>query len=116
VSLIERATRRSEATALGLEYERRARLVLASLDELDSFAAPETERRSVTISASAAVVSHITAPAIGMTTAELVTTSEIPRSLLAWAHSCHTGSAACGSCRGCVKHLETTLALGGVGY
>lgn len=59
---------------------------------------------------------RVTAPAIGMTTAELVTTSEIPPSLLAWAHSCHTGSAACGSCRGCVKHLETTLALGGVGY
>ncbi|RZL85942.1 MAG: 7-cyano-7-deazaguanine synthase [Sphingomonas sp.] len=59
---------------------------------------------------------RVSAPAIAMTTAQLVTRSEIPLSILAWAHSCHTGSVACGSCRGCVKHLETTLALGGVGY
>ncbi|TCP96771.1 DNA-binding transcriptional LysR family regulator [Sphingomonas sp. PP-F2F-A104-K0414] len=64
VSLIERASRRFEATAVGLEYERRARLVLASLEELDSFAVPQTERRSVTISADTAMISHVLVPAI----------------------------------------------------
>ncbi|GEM71951.1 MAG: 7-cyano-7-deazaguanine synthase [Sphingomonas sp.] len=59
---------------------------------------------------------RVTAPAIGMSTVDLIRQSGIPRDLLAWAHSCHTGPLACGSCRGCVKHLETTLALGGVGY
>lgn len=59
---------------------------------------------------------RVTAPAIGMSTAELVRHSRVPPSILSWAHSCHTGPLACGSCRGCVKHLEVTLELGGVGY
>jgi 7-cyano-7-deazaguanine synthase len=47
---------------------------------------------------------RVFAPAIGMTTVELVRTSGVPRELLAWAHSCHTGALACGACRGCHKH------------
>ena len=54
----------------------------------------------------------ITAPAQYLTAVELVKESGVPREILAWAHSCHTGEAACGSCRGCVKHFLTLQALG----
>lgn len=46
------------------------------------------------------------APAISMTSAELVRQSRIDPSALAWAHSCHVGPLACGRCRGCIKHSE----------
>lgn len=46
---------------------------------------------------------RILAPAIGLSTVELVRTSKIPLSLLAWSHSCHTSNIACGQCRGCFK-------------
>lgn len=46
----------------------------------------------------------VKAPAIGMTTAELIKTSGIPRDLLLWAHSCHKSNVACGNCRGCLKY------------
>ena len=54
---------------------------------------------------------RVEAPALSMTTLELIRASGIPRELLAWAHSCHIGSLACGSCRGCVKHFEVTEQL-----
>jgi 7-cyano-7-deazaguanine synthase len=54
----------------------------------------------------------VSAPAIGLTAVDLVRTSGIPKDVLAWAHSCHTGELACGQCRGCVKHYETWKALG----
>lgn len=59
---------------------------------------------------------RITAPALGMSTVDLVRTSGIPGPLLAWAHSCHIGSLACGGCRGCVKHFEVTGELTGNAY
>lgn len=59
---------------------------------------------------------RVEAPALRMTTAELVCESGIPQSLLAWAHSCHVGSLACGGCRGCVKHYEVTQELYGDPY
>lgn len=54
----------------------------------------------------------VTAPAQHLTAEELVRTSGVPREILAWAHSCHTGEVACGGCRGCVKHFLTWQALG----
>ena len=54
----------------------------------------------------------VDAPAMDMSTADLVKQSGIPYSLLAWAHSCHTGNIACGQCRGCVKHREVVAELG----
>lgn len=48
----------------------------------------------------------LVAPAIQMTTLDLVAKSRIPLSLLAWAHSCHTGNYACGVCPGCIKNRE----------
>jgi len=53
----------------------------------------------------------VSAPALSMSTAELVRTAKVPRSLLAWSHSCHTGNLACGGCRGCLKHYEVTKDL-----
>jgi 7-cyano-7-deazaguanine synthase len=54
----------------------------------------------------------VSAPAVEMTSADLVRSSGIPFGLLAWAHSCHVGTLACGQCRGCAKHFTTTKELG----
>lgn len=43
------------------------------------------------------------APAINLSSEELVLESGVPLSLLAWSHSCHIANIACGLCRGCVK-------------
>ncbi len=59
---------------------------------------------------------RVSAPAIGMTTVDLVRTSGIPREILAWSHSCHTGILACGDCRGCRKHFEVMGQLYGNAY
>lgn len=59
---------------------------------------------------------RVTAPALHLSTVELVRVAGIPPSLLAWAHSCHTGNLACGSCRGCVKHFLVTEELTGDAY
>ncbi|MGO1073824.1 7-cyano-7-deazaguanine synthase [Lysobacter sp. CA199] len=50
---------------------------------------------------------RVTAPAIAMSTSELILTSKIPRSLIALAHSCHKANVSCGQCRGCNKYFET---------
>lgn len=55
---------------------------------------------------------RIVAPAIGMTTAELVRLAEVPPGLLAWSHSCHKANVSCGECRGCYKYLATYAELG----
>jgi 7-cyano-7-deazaguanine synthase len=59
---------------------------------------------------------RVSAPALTLTTEELVRRSQIPADVLAWAHSCHTGPYACGSCRGCNKHYSVTQNLWGEGY
>ncbi len=48
----------------------------------------------------------VEAPAIGLSTAELVRVAGVPSSVLAWAHSCHKSNVACGNCRGCNKYFE----------
>jgi 7-cyano-7-deazaguanine synthase len=53
----------------------------------------------------------VQAPAVAMTTEELVTASGAPDSLLAWAHSCHVSNLACGACPGCVKHERVLRGL-----
>ena len=52
------------------------------------------------------------APAIELSTSELIRQSGIPSSLLAWAHSCHKANVACGACRGCNKYFEVFGELG----
>jgi len=59
---------------------------------------------------------NLIAPAILITSDELIRNSGIPNDLLAWAHSCHVGNLACGHCRGCVKHRNITYALGMAAY
>ena len=48
----------------------------------------------------------VEAPAITMSTLELIRESGVPMSLLLWAHSCHRAEVACGDCRGCNKYLD----------
>lgn len=54
----------------------------------------------------------VEAPAIELSTAELVRKSGIPADLLAWAHSCHKSHVACGNCRGCNKYMEVFQEVG----
>lgn len=51
------------------------------------------------------------APASKMDALQLVRRSGVPPQLLAWTHSCHVADYACGTCRGCNKHIETLDAL-----
>lgn len=55
---------------------------------------------------------RVTAPAIELSTAELVRQAKVPAGLLSWAHSCHKANIACGDCRGCNKYRSTYLELG----
>lgn len=59
---------------------------------------------------------RVTAPALHLTSEELIKRSKVEPAILGWAHSCHVSAIACGSCRGCVKHIEVTRALGGPSY
>jgi 7-cyano-7-deazaguanine synthase len=51
---------------------------------------------------------RVSAPAIALTTEELLTHSQVPNSVLGWTHSCHVSRYACGRCPGCYK-AETVL-------
>lgn len=54
----------------------------------------------------------VQAPAIHMTSVELVRKSRITLDLLGWTHSCHRAEFACGFCRGCTKHREVMSEVG----
>ena len=54
----------------------------------------------------------VTAPAINMTTVELVKQSGIPENILMYAHSCHTSNHPCGRCHGCTKYMYVKEQLG----
>lgn len=54
----------------------------------------------------------VTAPAIEMTTVELVKRSGIPENILMYAHSCHTSNHPCGRCHGCAKYMYVKEQLG----
>ncbi len=45
----------------------------------------------------------VEAPALDLSSVELVKQSKVPATILGWTHSCHTGDFACGQCRGCYK-------------
>ena len=55
---------------------------------------------------------RVVAPALNLSTTELIRQSGVPPGLLAWSHSCHKANIACGTCRGCTKYVETYLELG----
>ena len=54
----------------------------------------------------------LTAPAIGLTSFELVERSEAPYEVLGLSHSCFLGDLPCLQCRGCLKHLDVLDRLG----
>lgn len=59
---------------------------------------------------------RVNAPALELSTAQLIRLSGVPPEILRWAHSCHTGNLACGRCRGCVKHYQVTKDVYGEAY
>lgn len=48
----------------------------------------------------------VSAPAIELSTIELIRLSGVPDTELAWAHSCHKSDVPCGDCRGCNKYFK----------
>lgn len=50
---------------------------------------------------------QLEAPAIEMSTAQLIRLSGVTAGSLAWAHSCHKANTPCWNCRGCNKYRET---------
>lgn len=64
VNLVERSGHRLEPTALGAEYARRARALLASLDDLDTSLSSGGDRANASISAPSALIRHVLTPAI----------------------------------------------------
>jgi 7-cyano-7-deazaguanine synthase len=54
----------------------------------------------------------VEAPAIQMSSADLIRLSKVDISVLAWGHSCHVAPWACGLCRGCWKHRQVMQELG----
>lgn len=56
---------------------------------------------------------HVVAPAIRLSSLELIAVSGVPLDILRFAHSCHEAAFACGDCRGCNKYLEIFEALRG---
>lgn len=49
---------------------------------------------------------RVTAPAIKMTSAQLLDSSRVPNNILALTLSCHAGPVACGTCPGCMKRHQ----------
>ncbi|MFW5406940.1 7-cyano-7-deazaguanine synthase [Pectobacterium carotovorum] len=54
----------------------------------------------------------VLAPAIDLSTTELIKTSKIPNEYLFWSHSCHKENIPCNNCRGCNKHNQVLIDLG----
>lgn len=52
------------------------------------------------------------APAVSISSEELVRRSGVAPTVLAWAHSCHVSNLACGQCPGCIKHSRVMHTLG----
>jgi 7-cyano-7-deazaguanine synthase len=49
---------------------------------------------------------RVTAPAIAMSSVELIAASGVSDAVLGWTHSCHVANVACGACPGCVKRHD----------
>lgn len=52
---------------------------------------------------------RVLAPAVSMTTVELIEHSGVTDNVLAFAHSCHIAEYPCGACPGCFKHEEVLV-------
>lgn len=54
----------------------------------------------------------IAAPAIDLSSAELIREAGMGLDILGWTHSCHFGDAPCGRCRGCQKRASVLVETG----
>jgi 7-cyano-7-deazaguanine synthase len=59
---------------------------------------------------------RLKAPAIELSSAELIKKSKIPLSVLSWSHSCTQSELACGNCQSCQKHKIVMSELGFTPY
>lgn len=55
---------------------------------------------------------QVEAPAINLTSLELINVSAIPKELIILTHSCHRGSVPCSQCRGCKKRYDILVEIG----
>jgi 7-cyano-7-deazaguanine synthase len=55
---------------------------------------------------------RVTAPAVGMTTVDLIKVSGVDDAVLGYAHSCHIAAYPCGLCPGCRKHHDVITESG----
>lgn len=55
---------------------------------------------------------RVTAPAVGMSTVDLIKISGVTDAALGFAHSCHVAAYPCGMCPGCRKHEDVIAASG----
>ncbi len=55
----------------------------------------------------------VEAPAVELSTVELIELGKVPREFLAWAHSCHKANVTCGDCRGCNKYFQVLSEIDG---
>ena len=55
---------------------------------------------------------RVVAPAVGLTTMELIKASGVTAAVLGYAHSCHVAAYPCGMCPGCRKHDEVIAKSG----
>jgi 7-cyano-7-deazaguanine synthase len=102
-----------KAVSLGIE------LLLVGSVKTDGIHADGTEefyRRLNDLMSSQEGNLQVCAPALHLTSAELIKKSGVPVSVLSWAHSCHTANSACGRCRGCNKHFSVMQELGYAPY
>lgn len=54
---------------------------------------------------------RVRAPAVDMSSAQLIDRSEVSDAVLGWTHSCHVSNIACGSCPGCEKRRSVLYEL-----
>lgn len=54
----------------------------------------------------------VLAPAISLSTPELIRMSDVDDSTLGWTHSCHVSDVPCGRCPGCTKRSEVLVRAG----
>jgi 7-cyano-7-deazaguanine synthase len=95
--------------------ERRARRLILGTVASDSFHRDGTPEFVQSISRLLSMQEgelSVEAPAIALSTSQLIKSVGVPRSLLAWAHSCHRADVPCGQCRGCNKYFQTWEELG----
>lgn len=59
---------------------------------------------------------RVEAPGISQTTEELITSTELPTSVIGWTFSCHRADLPCGECPGCWKRQRVLANLGIDGY